>query len=213
LTFYEHGMLGGTLALALGSHRRHGWPIVFMAGIAGALPDWDALSLAFGPVAYSTVHRVWGHNLLAVVLGGSVVGGLGLLCLHSVRIRTGVQQLLAKLGQPATAQQTPPSFSVPTLAVWMAIGVLAGLSHLPADLIYGGSPGTPDWPLPLLWPFSQRQWAIPLLSWGDLGPTLLFLAEMFALYRWPALAVLIAWLTLIALLSYLASRWLVTTLA
>jgi hypothetical protein len=92
------------------------------------------------------------------------------------------------------------------------MGVLASLSHLPADLIYGGSPGTPDWPLPLLWPFSPREWGLPLLTWGDLGPTLLFLAEMFALYRWPARAPLLAWLTFLALMSYLASRWLLATL-
>jgi hypothetical protein len=183
-----------------------------MAAIAAALPDWDGLSLAFGPTAYSTAHRVWGHNLLAAVSGGGLVGVLGLLCVHSVRIRAGVRQLLARLQQPPSIQQTPPSFSVQTLAVWIAIGVLAGLSHLPADLIYGGSAGSPDWPLPLLWPFSQRRWTLPLLSWGDLGPTLLFLAEMFALYRWPGRAAFLAWLTLLGILIYLASRWLLATL-
>lgn len=211
MTIFEHGMLGGTLALALGSHRRHGWPIVFMAGSAAALPDWDGLSLAFGAVAYSTAHRVWGHNLLAAAVGGGLVGVLGLLCIHSVRIRSGVRQLLAKLHHPPAGQQLPPPMAFHTLAVWIAVGMLAGLSHLPADLIYGGSTGTMDWPLPLLWPFSPRQWTMPILVWGDLVPTLLFLTEMFALYRWPRLALLLAWLTLFALTIYLISRWLLAT--
>src|SRR5579871_981716 len=63
MTFYEHAMLGGTLTAACGAHRRHVWAIVLMAATAAALPDWDGLSLAFGPNAYSAIHRVWGHNL------------------------------------------------------------------------------------------------------------------------------------------------------
>ena len=57
-------MLGGTLALAAGAHRRHGWPVVLTAAAAAALPDWDGLSLAFGPTAYTAAHRIWGHNVL-----------------------------------------------------------------------------------------------------------------------------------------------------
>jgi hypothetical protein len=149
MTFYEHAMLGGTLTLALGVQRRHGWPVVLMAGGVAALPDWDGLSLAFGATAFSSVHRVWGHNLLTAVAAGILVGGLGLLCHHSVRVRRQAAVLLHKLGQPPTPQADPP-FSAHALAVWLAVGVMAGLSHLPADLTYSGSPPTPDWPVPLL---------------------------------------------------------------
>jgi hypothetical protein len=207
MTPYEHAMLGGTLTLAVGAHRRHGWPVVLMACAAAALPDWDGLSLAFGATAYSTVHRTWGHNLAAAVAAGVLVGGLGLLCHHSVRVRRQALVLLRKLGQPPPAPHADPPFSAHALAVWLAVGVLAGLSHLPADLIYSGSPPTPDWPVPLLWPFSERGWSFPILAWGDLGPTVIFLAEMFALYRWRNYAQLLAWITLLVVGSYLTARW------
>ena len=207
MTFFEHAMLGGTLALAAGGQRRHGWPLVFTAGVAAALPDWDGLSLAFGPTAYSTAHRVWGHNVLAAGLAGAVVGGLGYLCHQSARVRRRVHGLLARRDQPPPAPPPPPPFSALGLAVWVVVGLLAGLSHLPADVIYGGSEGTTDWPVPLLWPFSPRTWAWPIVTWGDLGPTLIFIVEMFALYRWRGRATLIAWAALSAVAGYLAVRW------
>src|SRR4051794_24736441 len=80
-------------------------PSCFMAGAAAALPDWDGLSLAFGPAAYSAAHRVWGHNLLAALLGGGLVGALGYLCHHSARVRGQARTLLEKLGQPPAAPQ------------------------------------------------------------------------------------------------------------
>jgi hypothetical protein len=214
MTFYEHAMLGGTLTLALGAHRRHGWPLVLMAGAAAALPDWDGLSLAFGATAYSTVHRVWGHNLIASAGAGLLAGALGLLGHHSVRVRRQVSLLWRKLGEaPQELPAAAPPFSAHQLGVWLAVGVLAGLSHLPADMIYSGNPPRVDWPVALLWPFSERGWSFPILGWGDLGPTLIFLAEMFALYRWRGHAQLLAWLTLLALAGYLAARWALLTMA
>src|SRR5262249_22650860 len=162
------------------------------------------------PTAYSSVHRVWGHNLIAAVTAGVLVGSLGLLCHHSVRVRRQTTLLLRKLGQPSTAQQADPPFSAHALAVWLAVRVLACLSHLPADLIYSGSPPAPDWPVPLLWPFSGRGWSFPILAWGDLGPTVIFVGEMFALYRWRTHAQLVAWVTLLAVGGYLTTRWAVS---
>jgi hypothetical protein len=89
--------------------------------------------------------------------------------------------------------------------------MLAGLSHLPADLVCGGTRDRPDWPLPLLWPFSHQGWAYPILDWGDLGPVLIFIGAMFALYHWPARAQLIACASLLALAGYLATRWAIDT--
>jgi hypothetical protein len=62
------------------------------------------------------------------------------------------------------------------------------------------------WPLPLLWPFSTREWALPLIPWGDPLLTLIFLAEMFALYRWPSRTRLVSCTTLLALGGYLGLR-------
>src|SRR4051812_14031901 len=107
MTFYEHAMLGGTLALAPGAQRRHGWPVVLMAGLAAPLPDWAGRSLALGPLAYASVLRVWGHNLLAAALAGGLTGCLALLCQRSAHARKQPVLPAHELG-PAPAVQSPP---------------------------------------------------------------------------------------------------------
>jgi membrane-bound metal-dependent hydrolase YbcI (DUF457 family) len=206
LTVYEHIMLGGSLALASGLQRRYGWGIVALAGVAAALPDLDGLSIAFGPEAYANAHRVWGHNLL-------VAGGMGAAA-GAFEFKFGVLQHFCRSAvfqKNAGTQLEPPAGDArravrPPLAVWTLTGVLAAYSHLAADLVYSYGNGHP-WPLPLLWPFSRRNWVIPVLRWGDLGATLLFIAEMFALYRWPSRATGIAWLTLMLVSAYVGARW------
>src|SRR6266849_4744904 len=77
MVYYDHAMLGATLAVAVGAQRRQGWPIVILAALAGMFPDWDALSSNISPQTYRIGHRVWGHNLFAVTLAGIVLGLLG----------------------------------------------------------------------------------------------------------------------------------------
>jgi membrane-bound metal-dependent hydrolase YbcI (DUF457 family) len=86
--------------------------------------------------------------------------------------------------------------------------MLAGLSHLPVDIVFNGGTDLPAWPVPLLWPFEARGWALPIVPWGDVTVTLFFVAEMFALYRWPERERVIAALTLTAASAYLLVRWL-----
>jgi hypothetical protein len=200
MTVFEHPMFGASLALVAGVRRRHGWGLVATAAVAAALPDWDGLSIAFGPTAYASAHRVWGHNLLAAGLGGAFVGIVGLLAARSVRVRT----LLTK---PPALLLPPPSASANTAVVWLLVGVVAGLSHLPADVVFNGGTGLPAWPVPLLWPFSRQGWAAPIVPWGDVTVTLLFVGEMFALYRWPRHDRAVATLTLAAGSAYLLVRW------
>jgi hypothetical protein len=80
---------------------------------------------------------------------------------------------------------------------------------VPIDAIYSGPPSA-IWPVAALWPFSRTGWAWPLVPWGDVGATTIFITEMFALYRWPRFAQMVALTTLGALCAYLGLR---TTLA
>jgi LexA-binding, inner membrane-associated putative hydrolase len=201
MTTYEHAMFGANLALVAGVRRRHGWGLVATAAVAAALPDWDGLSFVFGPGAFASVHRVWGHNLLAAGLGGALVGVVGLLAARSVRVRS-------PLTHPPAALPAPPPAGSGTPAIWAAVGMLAGLSHLPADIVFNGGAGLSAWPVPLLWPFSRQGWAVPIVPWGDIAVTVLFVGEMFALYRWPRHDRAIAALTLAAGSAYLLIRWL-----
>jgi membrane-bound metal-dependent hydrolase YbcI (DUF457 family) len=191
-------MGGATLALAAGCLRKHGWALIVMAGVAAALPDWDGLSLALGADSYAKAHRVWGHNLLVAGMTGALVGGLGYLSYLSTRARRAAIQLWP---QSRLAAASPP-FSMLRLVTWIVVGTFASLSHLPADLIY-------PWPVQVLWPFSERGWAWPLLAWGDLLITAIFIVEMFALYRWPRRPQVIAVLTLLAVLGYIGFRRLI----
>jgi hypothetical protein len=207
VTIFEHTMVGVSLALAAGAHRRHGWGVVAMAGLAGGLCDWDGLSLLFGAGAYARVHRVWAHNLLVAVVLGVLAGALGYRFRVSSQGRRFAVALTARFVPGATPGPFP-GYSAQALGVWVMLGVLASLSHLPADLVYAGHPDLPTWPVPLLWPFSDRGWAWPVVPWGDLGATLLLVGEMFALYRWPAYAQPLACLALTAVGAYVGVWWL-----
>ena len=216
-------MLGATVALAGGCLRRHGWAIVAMAAAAGAFPDWDGMSILISGNVFNQVHRIWGHNLLVASLSGLMIGGLGYLCRLSIR----VQRATTRLWQPSRNQEpgvrgqesgvrgqesgmAPVRFSRMGLAEWLIIGWLAAAIHLPADAICSGRAGMMDWPIKPLWPFSPYGWAWPIVPWGDLGLPIIFIGEMFALYRWPRRVQSLAWLTLLMVHGYIGLRWLLT---
>ena len=203
VTTYEHAMFGGTVALALGCHRNREWMLVAVASAAAALPDWDALSLAFGATAYATGHRVWGHNLVVASATGALVGGFGYLCRLSPRVRRAAVHYWP---QAETSDLIVP-FSGRRLTKYIIVGLIASLSHLPADMVYSGHPQLRSWPIPLLWPFSDQGWVWPLVAWGDITTTLIFIGEMFALYRWPQQARGIAGLTLLGVHGHIGFCW------
>jgi membrane-bound metal-dependent hydrolase YbcI (DUF457 family) len=205
VTVYEHFMLGANLGLAANLHRFYGWRLVALAGAAAALPDWDGLSILFGAQAYARAHRIWGHNLLVASILGALAGGAA----YAVTLSPLVRKSIARLQLRLLPAAPPPPASAPSLitaAVWMGTGLIASLSHLLADYFYSGQRGGSVWPLQLLWPFSNRGWAYPVLPWGDLGATCLFIVEMFALYRWPSRARLIATITLATVVGYVVIR-------
>jgi hypothetical protein len=205
MTVFEHAMLGASLGLAAGMHKRYGWRVIGMAAAAGALPDWDGLSILFGPEAYARAHRVWGHNLLAAGAGGLAIAWLEYRFCLLTRATQSIARRVPGLDLPAGVQAPPERGKSPKeLGGWLALGLTAGYSHLLADYFYSGHPDLHTWGLPLLWPFSKKVWAQPTVAWGDLGATLVFVAEMFALYRAPGRSRLIAWLALAAVVAYVA---------
>jgi hypothetical protein len=189
VTVYEHVMVGVSLALAAGLHRCQGWGIVAMAGGAAALPDWDGLTILFGGGAYDRGHRIWGHNIPVAASLGLASGAGGYLATFSRRLQRATSAL-------------PRPFSAVSLAIWTLVGLVAALTHLGADIVYSGRQGMATWPVQLFWPFSSRGWAWPLMPWGDLGATLIFIVEMFLRYRWPRRAELIAAMALAAVVVY-----------
>lgn len=190
------------MALATGLHRTQGWGLALMAGPAAAFADWDGLSILFGGEAYSRVHRVWGHNLFATVFLGGAFGAMGYLALLSSRFRRYSIHLPGET-QPAF----PPPYSHHNLACWVLVGVLAGASHLPADMVFSGHKEMTVWPVQAFWPLSSQGYVLPLVSWGDMTATILFIGAMFALYRWPGKSQGIAILALVGLHVYIGICW------
>jgi membrane-bound metal-dependent hydrolase YbcI (DUF457 family) len=180
MEYYDHAMLGAVLALSSGAQRRFGWPVAVVGAAAAALPDWDDLP--------GGVHRVWGHNLFVAPVASGLVGGLGYLCYQSIRDRLPGQR-----------------FSPHALAVWVAIGVLASLSHVLADVVYCGTYLTPDWPVALLWPLSRRGWALPLVPWADRGVTVILVATLAVMCCRPRQSRVFAVLSLLAVLAYVGT--------
>ena len=197
MMYYDHAMLGASLALAAGAHRRHGWPVVVMAALAGMLPDWDALSKHVDPGSYRAVHRAWGHNFLAAPLAGGLLGACAFLLTRSARARWQPAQLDQKRSEKS------PSHA---LAVWVALGVLAALLHLGMDVLYCRCATAPDWPVALLWPFSSRGAAVPLVPFTDRGATAILAAGLLLAGWWRPGARLSACLTLLALAAYVSLR-------
>jgi len=213
MTVYEHAMLGWTLAVAVGGPRKHGWAIAVMAGLAAALSDLDGISLLFGPVAFAHIHRVWAHNILIAALLGLLTGAAGYLSSRSMRVQRGARAVMKRLASDIKmAEPGEKPFVGRDCAAWMAIGTLAGLSHLPADIIYNGNSELPPWPVPLAWPFSERGWELPIVPWGDQVTTVILICEMFCLYFWSNRSQAVAGLTLLAIAAYVGIRWLVVGL-
>jgi membrane-bound metal-dependent hydrolase YbcI (DUF457 family) len=207
MTFFEHAMLGGTLTLAVGLDRRHGWRIAVMAGIAAMLPDWDGLTLIFGGAAYDMSHRIWGHNLLVAAILGGLFGLVEFQFNGIGRVRNWFARRAARVPSSEPPENRIATARTPFDAIaWCIVGALASLSHLAADLFYSSHPWMSDWPLQLLWPFSRREFALRVVHWGDVGATIIFVLEMFALYHWPRRGQRIACLSLAMVCWYVAIR-------
>ncbi len=204
MTFYEHALVGIDGALAVGLHRRHGWQIVALSACAAVLPDWDGLTILFGPWLYAEGHRVWGHNLLVATLLATVLAAVA----YRFDVLTRIQRRLARSWAVLGVRQDPasPVRSMANLAVWISVGVAATYSHLLADLAFSHGAGLSEWGLPLLWPFAQTTWAWSLAPWGDVGTTILLAAGMFAMLRWPARVQPLAAGTLATVVGYIALR-------
>jgi len=202
MTTFEHAMLGITLTMVTGVQKSQGWGVVVMAAPAAAMADWDGLSILFGGEAYSKVHRVWGHNILVAGTSGAMVGLLGYLVYLSAGVRRYAIRLIPEANPASTVE-----FSQKNLVCWVLVGMLAALCHLPADMIFSGHKEMTPWPIQPYWPFHEQGYVWPLVSWGDLTATVLFIATMFAVYRWPQRARGIALLCLIALHGYIGFCW------
>jgi len=81
--------------------------------------------------------------------------------------------------------------------VWLQVSFLL---HLLTDVSFY------DWPVQLIWPVSGKGWAVGLLSWNDLIPTMLLYGGAALVLVFPGKATSIALTSLGAMGSYLGWR-------
>jgi len=203
-------MLGINGAMAAGLHHRHNWKIAAMAGVAAASPDWDGLVIIFSQSAFAEGHRLWGHNVLACILLGLVIGVFdyrfdlvtrcGRMLLKWFRFYVEDVRLALRF-----------EFNSRELWTWILVASVAALSQLPVDMVISGTATLGDWELRPFWPFSNESWVFPMVRWGDTGITLIFVAGMFAMARWRSRLQLIAGITLASVVLYIVFRGVLAT--
>jgi len=108
----------------------------------------------------------------------------------------------AQSASPARSREV----SAAEIFVWAVTGIAASLSHLAADVVFSGNSSLADWELKLLWPMSNRGWVCPLVPWGDVGATLIFIAGMFAMARFRQNVQSISCATLLLVAIYIVLR-------
>ena len=92
------------------------------------------------------------------------------------------------------------------LVGWIGIALIVQLVHLPCDMVVSGGRGLTDWPVAPLWPVSRTGYVLPLVPWGDVGPTVILMAGVIQMARVRGRYQSIALVTLAVLVLYLAGR-------
>ena len=147
---------------------------------------------------------MWGHNLLVVGLSAILVSGLAYRYQWPIRF----QQWMGKRWRVFALNGEAACIPVCTggWRLWTTVGLLAAYSHLLSDVLFSAGRDKHVWGVPLGWPFSPFAMAYPLVLWGDIGVTLLFVAGMFAMFRWRPATRTIAASVLAMVIGYIAVR-------
>lgn len=203
MTTFEHVMLGIHGTLAAGLHRRYGWRIVALAGIAAIAPDCDGLAILGGVRVFDQAHRAWGHSLLPCATLGCILASIDF---RFDLVGYGRQLFSWPLRTPRRNVSARPEYTVTRLAVWLVVATVAMMGYLAADLVYSGTTELPDWRLNLPWPISSHGFVFPLIHWGDVGVTMIFACSMFVMARWRDRIQHIALVTLTLVAAYIAIR-------
>jgi membrane-bound metal-dependent hydrolase YbcI (DUF457 family) len=190
MVYYDHAMVGATLAVAVGAQQRHGWPVVVLAALAGMFPDWDAVGAHVSAETYQIGHRVWGHNLFAATLAGMALGGLGWW----------IHQSAGRRERGATAMEADH------VGQWIALSLLILWTHPLLDFLYCGWDHRADWPVGLLWPIVGDRYGRPWMPWSDWGATFVLGAGMLLIVSWARHRRSCAVLSLVVLFGYVAVR-------
>jgi len=203
MTTPEHTLVGIHVAFVFGVHRFLGWTAVAMAGLASNVPDWDGLPMLFDMQRFEAGHRVWGHNVLAIILSSLILGWTQIRYSWIEKIGVLLAKRVSVLENDAPTSETRQYRSILTFT---AIAMLAQALHLPCDMVVSGGKGLSDWPVQPFWPFSHAGFVYPMIPWGDVGPTVILMTGIIITAKRPAYISIVSFVTLIAICAYLVTR-------
>lgn len=202
MTTPEHTLVGIHCALACGCHQRWGWIAIATAALASNLPDWDGFPMLIDMARFEAGHRVWGHNFISI----TVLAILLAWTEHRWQWMLGLAQRL-KPALPTELQHRDFAASAQTsFIVLFVIAFVAQSIHLPCDMVVSGGNGLSDWLVLPFWPFWNRGFVLPLIPWGDVGPTIIMMLGVIVASRMPARTQRVALATLLSLAGYLLVR-------
>ncbi|TWT77660.1 hypothetical protein Pla123a_14560 [Posidoniimonas polymericola] len=204
MTTPEHTLVGVHGAMALGLDRRLGWAAVVFAAVASNAPDLDGLPMLFDMQRFESGHRVWGHNVFAIALTSLLLAWSQARFGWIERLSARVAKWLPVDSRPPTA--VGPFAGRPTMGWLIAVSAAAQLVHLACDAVVSGGEGLTDWPVEPFWPASDWGFVLPLVPWGDPGPTIVMMLGAIALAKFPERSRRLSRVTLAGLCLYLLAR-------
>lgn len=204
MTTPEHTLVGVNGAIALGLDRRLGWAAVVFAAVASNAPDLDGLPMLLDMQRFESAHRVWGHNVFAIALTSLLLAGSQARWGWVERLSARVARWLPIDGGRLAAAGGAGSRGM----FWWLLGVsaLVQLVHLVCDAVVSGGEGLTDWPVQPFWPVSDRGFVLPLVPWGDVGPTVVLMLGAIGLAKFPEHRRQLSIATLAGLGLYLLAR-------
>lgn len=212
MTSPEHTLVGIHFAIACGLHRRWGWSSVLLAGIASNLPDWDGLPMLIDMQRFEAGHRVWGHNVVSIVLSSIVLiwtevryGWINRLS-HWTISNLSSSELRGEVGIEGNTSNLATRRMYVQWTTGMIVAISVQCLHLPCDMVVSGGFGLNDWSVKPWWPFSQAEYVLPLIPWGDIGPTVIMMAGVILGAKRPGKLSKVSAVTLIVLIAYLLAR-------
>ena len=129
--------------------------------------------------------------------GVGIIGGWKVYRKYHRILGHGLPMIL--LGPLALAGLGNWLFHFPVLPIWIW-SLVSLLLHLVTDVSFY------NWPVQLAWPISKRGWALGLLSWNDLVPTLLFYGGAALTMILPECGMWIAVVSILVAAIYVAWR-------
>jgi membrane-bound metal-dependent hydrolase YbcI (DUF457 family) len=171
MTTPEHTLVGVLGAMSLGLHTRLGWTAIAFAAVVSNVPDLDGLPMLLDMERFEAGHRVWGHNLLAIMMTTIFAAFLQFRFRWIEWFATRITPLV-----PSDARiQNPSSHLQPGFTSLLLIGLVFQSTHLLCDITVSGGQGLSDWHVKPFWPFNETAYVFPLIPWGDIGPTIIMM--------------------------------------